>query len=131
MRVLFLAHAYPRHATDPVGSFVGNLAVALHARDVHVTVSAPAAPGLAAFEQLAGIPVHRFRYAPARHETLAYTGTMGAQVRGTVAGKATMLAYLAAEDPQRVGRTRREMPAGPDGQPQAWPGCVGGAASAR
>lgn len=96
MRVLFLAHAYPRHATDPVGSFVGNLAVALRARDVHVTVSAPSAPGLAAFEELAGIPVHRFRYAPARHETLAYTGTMGAQVRDSISGKAAMFAYLAA-----------------------------------
>ena len=96
MRVLFLAHAYPRHATDPVGSFVGNLAVALRDRGVEVTVSAPSAPGLAAFEELAGIPVHRFRYAPAAHETLAYTGTMGAQVRDSAAGKATMLAYLAA-----------------------------------
>lgn len=96
MRVLFLAHAYPRHATDPVGSFVANLAVALRAQGVDVTVSAPSAPGLAAFEELAGIPVHRFRYAPARYETLAYTGTMGAQVRDSIAGKATMLAYLAA-----------------------------------
>ena len=96
MRVLFLAHAYPRYATDPVGSFVGNLAVALRERGVHVTVSAPSAPGLAAYEELTGIPVHRFRYAPARYETLAYTGTMGAQVRDSIAGKAAMLAFLAA-----------------------------------
>jgi glycosyltransferase involved in cell wall biosynthesis len=96
VRVLFLAHAYPRHATDPVGSFVGNLAVALRARDVHVTVSAPSAPGLAAFEEIAGVPVHRFRYAPARFETLAYTGTMSAQVRDSVAGKAAMVGYLAS-----------------------------------
>ena len=96
MRVLFLAHAYPRHASDPVGSFVGNLAVALRERDVHVTVSAPSAPGLVAFEELSGVPVHRFRYAPSRYETLAYTGTMGAQVRESVAGKAAMLGYLAS-----------------------------------
>jgi glycosyltransferase involved in cell wall biosynthesis len=96
VRVLFLAHAYPRYATDPVGSFVGNLAVALRERGVHVTVSAPSAPGLAAYEELTGIPVHRFRYAPARYETLAYTGTMGAQVRDSIAGKAAMLAFLAA-----------------------------------
>ncbi|HET9797068.1 MAG TPA: glycosyltransferase [Gemmatimonadaceae bacterium] len=94
MRVLFLAHAYPRHAGDPVGSFVGNLAVALRAHDVDVTVSAPSAPGLAAFEELNGIPVHRFRYAPAQRETLAYTGTMGAQVRDSLAGKAAMASYL-------------------------------------
>src|SRR5215207_911107 len=96
MRVLFLAHAYPRHAGDPVGSFVGNLAVALREHGVRVTVSAPSAQGLAAFEELDGIPIHRFRYAPARYETLAYTGTMGAQVRDSVSGKAAMLAYLAA-----------------------------------
>ena len=96
MRVLFLAHAYPRHAGDPVGSFVGNLAVALREHGVRVTVSAPSAQDLAAFEELDGIPIHRFRYAPARYETLAYTGTMGAQVRDSVSGKVAMLSYVAA-----------------------------------
>lgn len=94
MRVLFLAHAYPRHDADPVGSFVGNLAVALRARGVDVTVSAPSAAGLSPFEHVNGIPVHRFRYAPERYETLAYTGTMGAQVRDTTSGKMAMLSYL-------------------------------------
>ena len=96
MRVLFLAHAYPRYDSDPVGSFVGNLAVALRDRGVDVTVSAPSAAGLAPFERVNGIPVHRFRYAPDRYETLAYTGTMGAQVKETVSGKAAMLSYLVA-----------------------------------
>ena len=96
MRVLFLAHAYPRFVGDPVGSFVGNLATALRDHDVQVTVSAPSAPGLAAHEVIDGIPVHRFRYAPSKHETLAYTGTMGAQVRDTLVGKVTMVSYLAA-----------------------------------
>ena len=95
MRVLFLAHAYPRHDADPVGSFVGNLAVALRDRGVDVTVSAPSAAGLAPFERVNGIPVHRFRYAPERYETLAYSGTMGAQVRDSLSGKVAMLSYLA------------------------------------
>ena len=94
MRVLFLAHAYPRHDADPVGSFVGNLAVALRDRGVDVTVSAPSAAELAPFEHVNGIAVHRFRYAPDRYETLAYTGTMGAQVRDTLSGKVAMLSYL-------------------------------------
>jgi carboxypeptidase Q len=34
-----------------------------------------------------------------------------------------MLAYLASEDPQRVPRTVREMPPGPDGKPGRWPAC--------
>jgi glycosyltransferase involved in cell wall biosynthesis len=96
VRVLFLAHAYPRYDADPVGSFVGNLAVALRERGVDVVVSAPSAPGLAPFEEVNGVPVHRFRYAPARRETLAYTGTMGAQVKESLAGKLAMAAYLAA-----------------------------------
>ncbi len=36
---------------------------------------------------------------------------------------AAMLAYLASEDPERVPRDRRVLPAGPDGRPQQWPAC--------
>ena len=108
MRVLFLAHAYPRYDADPVGSFVGNLAVALRDRGVDVTVSAPSAAGLAPHEHVNGIPVHRFRYAPDRYETLAYTGTMGAQVRDTVSGKVAMLSYLVAAYRAARALVRRE-----------------------
>ena len=96
MRVLFLAHAYPRFKGDPVGSFIHNLAVALRQRGIDVVVSAPGAPGLEKVDVIDGVTVHRFRYAPSRYETLAYTGTMGAQVRAGVTGKLTMLSYLAA-----------------------------------
>jgi glycosyltransferase involved in cell wall biosynthesis len=96
LRILFLAHAYPRFKGDPVGSFIHNLAVALRQRGVDVVVSAPGGPGLAKVDVIDGVTVHRFRYAPARYETLAYTGTMGAQVRAGVTGKMTMLFYLAA-----------------------------------
>jgi len=108
VRVLFLAHAYPRYDSDPVGSFVGNLAVALRDRGVDVTVSAPSAAGLAPFERVNGVPVHRFRYAPDRYETLAYTGTMGAQVKDTVSGKAAMLSYLVAAYRAASSLARRE-----------------------
>jgi glycosyltransferase involved in cell wall biosynthesis len=96
LRVLFLAHAYPRYLGDPVGSFVHNLAVALRSEGVDVSVVAPAAAGLPRFERLDGIPVHRFRYAPERMETLAYTGTMSAQVQGGLRGKLVLVAFLAA-----------------------------------
>jgi glycosyltransferase involved in cell wall biosynthesis len=108
VRVLFLAHAYPRHDADPVGSFVGNLAVALRDRGVDVTVSAPSAAGLAPFERIDGIPVHRFRYAPERYEMLAYTGTMGAQVRDSVSGKVAMVSYLAGAYRAARALARRE-----------------------
>jgi glycosyltransferase involved in cell wall biosynthesis len=96
MRILFLAHAYPRYKGDPVGSFIHNLAVALQHRGIDVVVSAPGGPGLEKVDVIDGVTVHRFRYAPSRYETLAYTGTMGAQVRAGMTGKITMLSYLAA-----------------------------------
>ncbi len=97
MKVLFLAHSYPRFAADPVGSFVLRLAVALREQGIEVQVLAPSAPGLAREEALEDIPVHRFRYAPGGFETLAYTGTMRDQVRGSVAAKLWLGALLAAQ----------------------------------
>ena len=96
MRVLFLAHAYPRFVGDPVGSFIANLAVALRDEGVEVVVSAPSAPDLPLHDTLDGIRVERFRYAPRDMETLAYTGTMGAQVKESVRGKLAMGSYLMA-----------------------------------
>ena len=111
MRVLFVAHAYPRHASDPVGSFVHNLALALRDEGIDVVVVAPSAPSLAEHETIGGIPVHRFRYAPRALETLAYTGTMNSQVSAGVRGKLTMLAFLAAalRLARRVAREERVM----------------------
>jgi glycosyltransferase involved in cell wall biosynthesis len=96
LSVLFIAHAYPRHLGDPVGSFVHNLAVALRDEGIDVTVVAPGAPDVPSFDHLDGIAVHRFRYAPRRWETLAYTGTMSAQVQGGLAGKVVLASFLAA-----------------------------------
>lgn len=95
MRALFLTHNYPRHAGDPVGSFVLRLAVSLQRQDIEVRVIAPAAPDVPAEEVLEGVPVTRFRYAPKKLETLAYSGTMGAQVRQFWKARLAMAGYLA------------------------------------
>jgi glycosyltransferase involved in cell wall biosynthesis len=58
---------------------------------------APASAGLAATEVLDGVRVHRFRYAPRRWETLAYTGTMAETVAQSFAGKAALAGYLLAQ----------------------------------
>jgi glycosyltransferase involved in cell wall biosynthesis len=108
VRVLFLTHAYPRFAGDPVGSFIANLAVALRDEDVEVIVSAPSAPGLAQHDTLDGIRIERFRYAPRAMETLAYTGTMGAQVKESLRGKLAMGAYLLAASRAARALARRE-----------------------
>jgi len=76
LRVLFVAHAFPRHAGDLTGEFLLRLAVALGNQGVTVAAVAPAAEGLAAAERLDGIAVRRYRYAPARAQRLAYAGEM-------------------------------------------------------
>jgi glycosyltransferase involved in cell wall biosynthesis len=76
LRVLFLAHAFPRTVADLTGGFLLRLAVALRAEGVQVAAVAPAAEGLAAAERLGGVAVRRYRYAPARAQRLAYAGEM-------------------------------------------------------
>ena len=95
MRALFLTHNYPRFDGDPVGSFVHRLAVSLAGQGIDVRVIAPAAADVPAEDTFDGIHVTRFRYAPRDMETLAYTGTMGAQVRGSWKAKLAMAGFLA------------------------------------
>ena len=107
MRVLFLAHSYPRFATDPVGSFVLRLAVALRDAGTEVRVIAPSAEGLAGREEYEGIVVDRFRYAPRSLETLAYSGTMRDQVRSSWASRLVLGSLLGA-DLWKTFRSRRD-----------------------
>jgi glycosyltransferase involved in cell wall biosynthesis len=95
MRALFLTHNFPRFVGDPVGSFVLRLAVGLKGQGIDAHVVAPAAADVPAEDVIEGIGVTRFRYAPKQLETLAYTGTMGAQVKGSIGGKVAMAGYLA------------------------------------
>ncbi|MFL5615613.1 MAG: glycosyltransferase family 4 protein [Gemmatimonadaceae bacterium] len=96
MRALFLAHAYPRYEQDPVGSFILRLATALQDHGIDCEVLAPSAKGLTSTEVIEGIPVHRYRYAPRKLETLAYGGEMSAQVRGSWSGRVAMAGLLSA-----------------------------------
>lgn len=74
-RVLVLASTYPRWAGDTLPPFVHELARRLTGRfEVHALV--PHTAGAAAGEIMDGVHVHRFRYLPARFETLAYGGGM-------------------------------------------------------
>lgn len=107
MKVLFLAHSYPRFATDPVGSFVLRLAVALRGTGIEVRVIAPAAEGLAEREEYEGIVVERFRYAPRALETLAYSGTMRDQVRSSWLSRFTLGSFVGA-DLWKAFRSRRD-----------------------
>ena len=107
MNVLFLTHSFPRDDGDAAGSFVLRLARALAHEGVTVRVVAPGARGLSSSENLGGVHVDRFRYAPRRFETLAYGGNMAAQVRDSWSARVTLVGFLGAEF--RAGiRARRE-----------------------
>src|SRR3954464_12758305 len=97
MKVLFLTHSFPRRPGDAPGSFVLRLAIALRGEGIDTSVVAPAAPGLEHHDRLDDIPVERFRYAPRKYETLAYTGNMATQVQASWSARVTMLGFLGAE----------------------------------
>jgi glycosyltransferase involved in cell wall biosynthesis len=97
LRVLFLTHSYPRAAGDAPGSFLLHLAAALRDQGVDVRVVAPSGDGLASHEEIAGIRVDRFRYAPRRYETLAYTGEMAQAVQRSWGARVALLGFLGSE----------------------------------
>jgi glycosyltransferase involved in cell wall biosynthesis len=75
LRILVLASTYPRWPDDSLPPFVHELARRLTDRyEVHVLV--PHAAGCKTQEVMDGVQVHRFRYGPARFETLAYSSGM-------------------------------------------------------
>jgi glycosyltransferase involved in cell wall biosynthesis len=110
IRALVLTHNYPRFDGDPVGSFVHRLAVSLKGQEVECRVIAPAAPDVPPQDTFDGIQVNRFRYAPRQMETLAYSGTMGAQVRGSWKAKLAMAGFL-AQGYRSVAKVLDEWPA--------------------
>jgi glycosyltransferase involved in cell wall biosynthesis len=97
MNVLFLTHSFPRSEGDAAGSFILRLAVALRGQDVSVRVVAPAGPGLPASEEIEGIGVERFRYAPRRYEKLAYTGNMASDVASSWSAKLALVGFLGSD----------------------------------
>jgi glycosyltransferase involved in cell wall biosynthesis len=106
MNVLFLTHSFPRREGDAAGSFILRLAVALRGEDVKVHVVAPAAAGLPASDEIEGVTVDRFRYAPRRYEKLAYTGNMANDVASAWSAKFALVGFLGADFLQAV-RVRR------------------------
>lgn len=106
MRVLFVAHSFPRAPDDAAGSFILRLARALVARGVAVAAVVPHAPGLPLYDSFDGVALHRYRYAPERYETLAYTGTMAEQVRAGAPAKLALAGLVAAGARAAVARAR-------------------------
>jgi Glycosyltransferase len=105
MNVLFL-NSFPRSEGDAAGSFILRLAVALRGENVNVRVVAPAGPGLPAEEEMEGISVERFRYAPRRYEKLAYTGNMATDVASSWTARLALVGFLGSDFVHSV-RARR------------------------
>ena len=97
MKVLFLTHSFPRFIGDAPGSFLLRLAVALKEAGTEVRVIAPAARDLASREDINGIHVERFRYAPRSMETLAYTGNMAQDVARSFTAKMVLTSFIGSE----------------------------------
>jgi len=76
MRVVMVAHSFPRSDGDIAGVWIGRLAEALAARGHAVTAIAPADRGERGAPTLGRVAVRRVRYAAPARETLAYQGTM-------------------------------------------------------
>jgi glycosyltransferase involved in cell wall biosynthesis len=96
LRVLFLTHAFPRFTGDAAGSFILRLARGLRQFGIEASVLAPHAADLPTRDSIDGIDVVRFRYAPSSLETLAYTGTMAEQVRGSWPARLSLGSLLGA-----------------------------------
>lgn len=105
MRLLFVTHNIPRYAGDAAGSFVLRLAAALQHDGHRVHVIAPGAPGLASHDTLDGVTVERVRYGPDASMTLAYTGAMAEEVRGSWRARIALVGLLRA----LRGATKRQL----------------------
>lgn len=72
LKVVFVSTSYPRRPEDHAGQFVAHLAegVARLGHEVHVV--APHEAGTELQENLNGVHIHRFRYAPDAMERVAY-----------------------------------------------------------
>ena len=97
MKILLVAHSYPRHEQDMAGSFLLALARELQVLGDELLVVAPHAPRTAERETLAGVPVERYRYGADDEETLAYAGTMHEQVMRSWSARGRLISFLAAQ----------------------------------
>ncbi|KTD82775.1 glycosyltransferase family 4 protein [Legionella waltersii] len=98
LRILFITHSFPRYIGDSAGEFLFRLAKSLSGRGCLIKVIAPSAKNLKHSEELDGIEVKRFRYAPSGWESLAYTGSMAEQVKSQYRSKLAFLGLLTAQN---------------------------------
>jgi len=93
VKVLHIVTAFPRHEEDVITPWLGRLLVGLRDAGAAVSVLAPAYRGGGA-ASWCGIPVRRFRYAPAFLETLTHDETVPDRLRSQPAYAALLPGYF-------------------------------------
>ena len=94
MKILFVAHSYPRWAGDRAGGHVHRLAAAGVARgDACLTVAPHAAGAKEGEDRLDGVAIRRFRYASDAGERIGYQGALSKSL-GSPAALLTLPRYL-------------------------------------
>lgn len=108
MRVVHIVTAFPRHDEDPITPWLVELIRRQRADGLDASVLAPAYRGGPAAKS-GDIPVHRFRYAPRRLETLTHDETVPDRLRRSPAHGLLLPSYLGAgtRAAYRLGRARR------------------------
>ncbi|MDQ6611874.1 MAG: glycosyltransferase, partial [Gemmatimonadota bacterium] len=91
---MFVTHNVPRFAGDAAGSFVLRLATALREQNVLVDILAPATATLNGSDVVEGIAIERVVYSSKQRMTLAYSGTMAEEVRGSLGAKIAFVGLI-------------------------------------
>jgi glycosyltransferase involved in cell wall biosynthesis len=94
MRILVVAHNYPRFPGDPAGAYVARLARAAAAAGATVQVVAPHSAAAREDEETDHLRVHRFRYAPESLERVGYRGDVSRRALLAPLTLAAIPAYL-------------------------------------
>jgi glycosyltransferase involved in cell wall biosynthesis len=107
VKVLFIVTAYPRSEADVITPWLLETIQRLRARGTEVEVLAPSYRGLED-QVIAGIRVHRFRYAPRAWETLTHDQTAPDRIRERPIYATLLPGYLLAGSraAARLARTR-------------------------
>lgn len=108
--MVHVATAFPRQAGDPITPWLARLLQELRGRGIAAEVLAPAYRGLRS-ASVEGVPVRRFRYAPARCETLTHDQTVPDRLRESPVYAALLPGYLVggALAAARLGRERPDV----------------------
>ena len=104
LRVLFVTHSFPRWpGISPARSCCASRSRSATQDVDGARARARCAPGSRRPRRSTAIPVERFRYAPRAWETLAYTGAMAEQARGSWPRAPRLAGLLAARRASRRG----------------------------